>query len=526
MREIDARVTGFDYTTFHAYTTEVEVDGHVWTLALRYNTFFQFYTRLTALEKHFNVDFPPKGGLFFSPPPEERQEQLDDFLLSTLAYFDMRGHPKQMGALLSDFLEIPQHMDAKEDEEEDHTASEGSSVAGELRLDTPIASDNAYDNFHDHDDAEEDQSRVQSDNNVDNCDDRDESVEVEEKTEVVSEEEEPETKQEVGQSKARSHSEPAPRLGKQESQELTGGAVAKNYIDMLRRRSTLVNGAIQAAVVATMQENVKRAKAAQLKGASEVGKPEEDKVDVPEREQKLVAPLTKGEPATSVGSVEEEVEIANVESKSTLTTESLVDAPVDDAPRPVELEPVGISLSVEDKTPTQPGVKDPIFKMPAASKDAESGSTTETEDEPAVSDEAVGFSPSELSDHESAPESSEKEAEPEAENPVVSWFRRMGTFGQPSLSEKEEAVRKEEAERQAAAQAEAQASAEAAAKAKSEEEAQAKAEAAEADLFRAEQEINLRLMRYRHPVFFQGFNCDVGTSRYSLPARLTDGIVV
>ncbi|KAG1683743.1 hypothetical protein DVH05_014221, partial [Phytophthora capsici] len=131
MREIDARVVGFDYTTYHAYTTEVEVDGCSWSLAIRYNTFYQFYTRLTALEKHFTVEFPPKGGLFFSPPPEERQEQLDDFLLSTLAYFDMRGHPKRMGVLLGELLQIPEHLNTKEEDDE-RTASEGSSVAEEL----------------------------------------------------------------------------------------------------------------------------------------------------------------------------------------------------------------------------------------------------------------------------------------------------------------------------------------------------------------------------------------------------------
>uniref|UniRef100_M4BSF9 PX domain-containing protein n=1 Tax=Hyaloperonospora arabidopsidis (strain Emoy2) TaxID=559515 RepID=M4BSF9_HYAAE len=127
MREIDAHVKGFDYMTFHVYRTEVVVDAHTWTLDIRYTTFYQFYMRLLALEKHFPVDFPPKGGLFFSPPPEERQEQLDDFLLGTLAYFDMRGHPKRMGALLDELLQISEHLGVKENDDEDRTASEGSS---------------------------------------------------------------------------------------------------------------------------------------------------------------------------------------------------------------------------------------------------------------------------------------------------------------------------------------------------------------------------------------------------------------
>ncbi|RMX68563.1 hypothetical protein DD238_005299 [Peronospora effusa] len=115
----------FNYTTFHTYTTEVEVDGHTWTLHIRYNTFYQFYERLLAIEKYFMVKFPPKGSLFFSPSPEERQEELDEFMLGTLAYFDMRDHPKRMGALLDELLEISKNLVVK-DEEEERTASEGS----------------------------------------------------------------------------------------------------------------------------------------------------------------------------------------------------------------------------------------------------------------------------------------------------------------------------------------------------------------------------------------------------------------
>uniref|UniRef100_A0AAV1TEK2 PX domain-containing protein n=1 Tax=Peronospora matthiolae TaxID=2874970 RepID=A0AAV1TEK2_9STRA len=127
MREIEAHVKGFAYTTFHVYRTEVVADAHTWTLDIRYTTFYQFYMRLLALEKHFPVAFPPKAGLFFSPPPEERQEQLDAFLLGTLAYFDMRGHPKRMAALLDELLQVSEHLGVKENDDEDRTASEGSS---------------------------------------------------------------------------------------------------------------------------------------------------------------------------------------------------------------------------------------------------------------------------------------------------------------------------------------------------------------------------------------------------------------
>ncbi|KAG2525874.1 hypothetical protein JM16_004195 [Phytophthora kernoviae] len=580
MREIDARVTGFDYTTFHAYTTDVEVDGHMWTLALRYNTFFQFYTQLTALEKHFNVDFPPKGGLFFSPPPEERQEQLDEFLLSTLAYFDMRGHPKRMEALLGELLEIPQHLDTKEEEEreeEDHTASEGSSVAEELQLDTPMApghdndDDDATDDYQDHngiEETEEEEHQVQPDDNIeeDNCDMQEDNiegsdvVEVDYKAEVISEKAEPETKQEVVQSKARSQSEPEPRLIKEESQQLTGGAVAKKYIEMLRRRSAPANGAIQAAVIATTQANVAKAKAAELKAASEVeisveketeseksvdqaadfqtisNTENKEKMDTPELEEKLAAPLTEEGSATPVKSVVE-VEITNLEPESALTVESSVDVsetPVDVSPETVER--VVASLLVE-KIPTEPEVKDPISDT--AAKESNSGSTTETEDEPAVSDEVVESSSEESSDEDASPEPSEQEPEAEAENPIMSWFRRMGTFGQLSSTEKEAATNEKEEEEEAATQAQAEAQANSETETKAEEETQAQAEAEaeankavakveanEAELLRAEQEMNARLMRYRHPVFFQGFNCDVGTSRNSFEAHLiTSGLV-
>ncbi|KAI9905821.1 hypothetical protein PsorP6_013513 [Peronosclerospora sorghi] len=126
MTKIEARVTGFKYTTFYTYTTEVKVNVRNWTLGIRYSTFHRFYTHLLMLEKHFKVNFPPKGTLFSSPAPEERQELLNEFLTSTLYYFDIRRCPKRMEALIAQLLEIPQHLQVKEVEDE-RTASEGSS---------------------------------------------------------------------------------------------------------------------------------------------------------------------------------------------------------------------------------------------------------------------------------------------------------------------------------------------------------------------------------------------------------------
>ncbi|EGZ20426.1 hypothetical protein PHYSODRAFT_328528 [Phytophthora sojae] len=598
MREIDARVTGFDYTTFHAYTTEVEVDGRVWTLAIRYNTFYQFYTRLTALEKHFNVDFPPKGGLFFSPPPEERQEQLDDFLLSTLAYFDMRGHPKRMEALLGELLQIPEHLDLKDDEE--RTASEGSSVAEELLLDTPLPGHDDDDDFlesghesDEHDHAEEDHSEktevVEEDNQVEA-----EDVEVEVTREVKSEqgapavqennvelelEEKPAAVEEAIAS-PKSQSGKAPLEPTQHDPELTGGAVAKNYIAMLRRR-TLVNGAIQAAVVSTMKENVEKAKAAkeeqakpkemeqltveqpadaneeaevvEVEDATDNQQPVDAKeeeiqaadttltvgtqeIAVPESEENLAAPTEEDKPAAPLDPIAQvEPSAAAAQPAETMVAVSEVSEGVTIVAQEVAfVEPVVASADAPVTEPEQDVV---------AQEDSSAACTTETtETEVPASEESVQdgeSSSSEEDDDEEDTATEPTKTEAESENPVVSWFRRMGTFG-PSAAEKEKeeqeaaaAAKKEQEEKEAAARAQAEAedkakaeAAEAQARADAEARAKADAEAAEAELLRAEQELNLRLQRYRHPVFFQGFNCDIGTSRYSLPQRQSDGIIV
>jgi hypothetical protein len=571
MREIDARVTGFDYTTHHSYTTEVEVDGRTWTLGIRYNTFYQFYTRLTALEKHFNVDFPPKGGLFFSPPPDERQEQLDDFLLSTLAYFDMRGHPRRMEALLGELLQVPEHLDIKDDEE--RTASEGSSVAEELLLDglsTPMPGhDDEHDDFlesghegDDHDGLENHlvQGKVEVDNQVEDLEskaavddahqdsqasegDHEEEVvvpvELEEKPEAVEAEEEekpeavevkPAEKQEVVEdaSSPTSESKVQPAQG----QDLTGGSVAKDYIAMLRRR-TLVNGAIQAAVVNTMKESVVKIKAEAtseaLKGDKERNTVEVEetiaqKASTPEQEEQAAAPeepaiqaeAAPAEPATNP--------VAQTPVPVLEVPEVVSIAPEEEAGRP--LEPVVAGADNEDKLEQAPIASvTETTEQDVIAEESAPASVSETEAaEPAAPPAEADESSSE-EEEEAASEPSRKEAE--SENAVVGWFRRMGTFG-PSAAEKEEdaVAAKEKEKQEAAARAEADAEKEAVARAEAEIRAKAEAEAAEAELLRAEQELNLRLKLYRHPVFFQGFNCDVGTSRYSLPERQSDGIIV
>ncbi|RLN72151.1 hypothetical protein BBJ28_00014012 [Nothophytophthora sp. Chile5] len=566
MRSIDARVTGFDYTAFHAYTTEVEVDGRDWTLAIRYNTFFQFYTRLAALEKHFTVAFPPKGGLFFSPPPEERQEQLDDFMLSTLAYFDMRGHPKRMEALLGELLQIPEHMDVKDDEE--RTASEGSSVADELLLDTPMPGhEEEAGDFDDEQDDETDLSAAIADFKL-----KREPVEAKPKPEQV------------------------------KPKETTGAPVAKDYLELLRRKATLVSGAIQAAVVATMQENVDKAKvehakaqeeeqkAESLEALSDVAKtpdvevatsaePEatvteaddvlEEKVqadagmleeqpmaELVEEKTQVIEAIEEKPAASTEPVIQSEEALPVVESETESTIEPTVETPAIVEEAVVEASAPAEKVAVTDEETSAPvdvveAEGDAVLETPAVETAAV---PVDTEEAPiaaeSIADSVAATSTPETETEaevktpiavvEEATEPAEEIAEAEAEHPVVNWFRRLGTFGQASsveeeapqsaASEESAVVEKEaavaaakEEEAAAAAKAQAEAEAEAQAKAETEEEARLKIEA---KLLRAEQEMNLRLKRYRHPVFFQGFNCDVGTSRYSLPRQSSSGVLV
>ncbi|KAH7476540.1 uncharacterized protein KRP23_7222 [Phytophthora ramorum] len=560
MREIDARVTGFDYTTFHAYTTEVEVDGRSWSLGLRYNTFYQFYTRLAALEKHFTVDFPPKGGLFFSPPPEERQEQLDDFLLSTLAYFDMRGHPRRMEALLSELLQIPEHLGIKDDDE--RTASEGSSAAEELLLDTPMPGhdDNDFldsETEDDDHDVHEDQS-VEEDNQVevedDNQTDQEGHVEVVEVLET-----EPKEKQDGVEVKGEEDNQQVAEVmlspmsetkvqPLHTGKELTGGSVAKKYIAMLRRR-TLEDGAIQAAVVSAMKQNVEKSKAVKAEKAAEEQQPVEgvkgikmeeldaakEEIVPPEMEEKPEAPVVE---KASAGAQDETTSAELTTELIPETAVSVVEVSEDVTAVPEEeavkaIEAVAVSAPAESPIESDLDVV-PVTETKQQDSVAQDSAPTSVLETEAEAETTEASSSEEESEKEAAPQPSEEESE--SENPVVSWFRRMGsTFG-PSAAEKEEqeaaaAAKKEQEEREAAARAEVEAETEAKAKAateaaKAEAQSAAKIEAKEGELLRAEQELNLRLKPYRHPVFFQGFNCDVGTSRYSLPTCPSDGIVV
>ncbi|RLN89095.1 hypothetical protein BBJ28_00018662 [Nothophytophthora sp. Chile5] len=537
MRSIDVRVTGFDYTTFHAYTTEVEVDGRAWTLAIRYNTFLEFYTRLAALEKHFTVAFPPKGGLFFSPPPEERQEQLDEFMLSTLAYFDMRGHPKRMEALLGELLQIPEHVDVKDDEE--RTASEGSSVADEL-LDTPMPGhEEEAGDFDDTQSDEADLSAAIADFKL--------------KREPV-------------------EAKPKSEQGKPE--ETTDAPVAKDYLELLRRKATLVGGAIQAAVVATMQENVDKAKVEQDKAQEEEQKAEslgalsdgaktpdvevatsaepeatmteandvlEEKVQADMLEEKPMAELVEEKPeapAEPVVQSEEALPVVESETESTIepTVETPavveeaaveVSAPAEEAPVTDEetSAPVDVVEAPAAETAVVPvDTKEAAIAAESTADSVAAAATPETEAETEVKTPVAVV--------EEATEPAEEVAEPEAEHPVVNWFRRLGTFGQASSVEEEApqstaseeaAVVEKEAPVAVAKEEEPPAAAKAQAKAETTDEARLKTEA---KLLRAEQEMNLRLKPYRHPVFFQGYNCDVGTSRYSLPRQSSSGVLI
>ena len=93
MKAISAHISGYYRSSFHAYTTEVNVDGHRWRLGLRYSKFHSFYDQLMVLEKDFDAEFPPKGTLFFTPKPEERQQQLVVFLQQVLAFYASKGVP-------------------------------------------------------------------------------------------------------------------------------------------------------------------------------------------------------------------------------------------------------------------------------------------------------------------------------------------------------------------------------------------------------------------------------------------------
>ncbi|POM68086.1 Hypothetical protein PHPALM_15798, partial [Phytophthora palmivora] len=132
MKVITVHITGFYHSSFHAYTTEVNVDGHRWRLGLRYSKFHEFYEQLVDKKKDFHAEFPPKGTLFFTPKPEERQEQLEVFIQHVLEYYTAKGRPTEVEELLCDLLKVPRHLRSPEHEDDDVSTST------ESVLDDPI----------------------------------------------------------------------------------------------------------------------------------------------------------------------------------------------------------------------------------------------------------------------------------------------------------------------------------------------------------------------------------------------------
>ncbi|OWY95787.1 hypothetical protein PHMEG_00034122 [Phytophthora megakarya] len=122
MKVISVHITGFYHSSFHAYTTEVNVDGHRWRLGLRYSKFHEFFEQLAEKKKDFHAEFPPKGTLFFTPKPEERQEQLDIFMQHVLEYY-AKGHATEVEDLLCALLKVPRHLRSPEHEDDDMSTS-------------------------------------------------------------------------------------------------------------------------------------------------------------------------------------------------------------------------------------------------------------------------------------------------------------------------------------------------------------------------------------------------------------------
>ncbi|CAI5726112.1 unnamed protein product [Peronospora destructor] len=131
MKSISAHITGFYHSSFHAYTTEVTVDGHRWRLGLRYSKFHEFYDQLVVQEKDFRAEFPPKGTLFFTPKPEERQKQLEVFLQEVLAYYSIKGHPMEVENLLCDLLKVPRHLRSSDRDDDDDVSTSTESILDE-----------------------------------------------------------------------------------------------------------------------------------------------------------------------------------------------------------------------------------------------------------------------------------------------------------------------------------------------------------------------------------------------------------
>ncbi|CEG39340.1 Phox homologous domain [Plasmopara halstedii] len=503
MREIDARVTGFDFSTHHAYTTEVEVDGRTWSLAIRYSTFYDFYTRLTALEKHFAVEFPPKGGLFFSPPPEERQEQLDDFLLSTLAYFDMRGHPKRMEALLSELLQIPQHLGFKDDDEE-RTASEGSSVAEELLLDTPMPGHH-LDNFLDCD--QDDRFHESLNANIDSPPslERDNQVEVGVAVTITSEK--GPFKLELKPEIMVAEPEEEPKIVAEVMLPAESDESLIKQQQSLEQRRMPNNRAMTAAAVSTIEKKVEKPKKPMFFKDGET-------IQSTENLQVPVQNMTK--------CMAEYAEMNLEKTKS---------AGLSKPAKQVEAITVGAEITL--KTCSSPALELSRNTV-SASKNA-----------PAIADgESISIKKTVTAEivlqNENVKAVAES-SEEESENPVLSWFRRIGTFGQDTkqktTTQVEQEVNnivgakaaeraREQAElakaKKEAAEAREAAEAKIATEAKKAIEAKKTAEdkkAAEANLLRAKQELDCRINRYRFPVYFKTFSCPIKASCLSLQCQ-------
>uniref|UniRef100_M4BSG0 PX domain-containing protein n=1 Tax=Hyaloperonospora arabidopsidis (strain Emoy2) TaxID=559515 RepID=M4BSG0_HYAAE len=109
---LSVRVTGFDYSTFHTYTTVVTLENVSWTLAIRYRKYHAFFEQLRSAERSFKFDFPPKSGLFYSPKPEERKFRLDAFMQSVTAFYFKRRQPRVMSKLLREFLQVDKKLKA------------------------------------------------------------------------------------------------------------------------------------------------------------------------------------------------------------------------------------------------------------------------------------------------------------------------------------------------------------------------------------------------------------------------------
>lgn len=126
MKTLSVQVIGFTAGSPTTYTTQVHLDGETWAVPIRYSTFRDFYIKIDALEPDFNFDFPKKGGFFSSPPPAQRQVQLDAFMKKSVAHFCERQFPQNVLDLLDDLLEISAHVVKRQETVEPDTEDSAS----------------------------------------------------------------------------------------------------------------------------------------------------------------------------------------------------------------------------------------------------------------------------------------------------------------------------------------------------------------------------------------------------------------